>query len=185
MPAMLLLLAGVLVASSLVVHELGHWVALRRVGIRVSGISLGLGPALFRGTFLAVRLFPVGAALHMDAESWAAAPPASRFFAAMAGPAANLLFASVLAAAGIVENSPGLLLLAELNLWLACINLLPVPPFDGWQAALAATERWSGQPVPTAYQAKAARLGNALVYAIGATVLLYALTLFWRLTPLQ
>ena len=46
------------------VHELGHFLAARRCGIRVEEFSIGFGPALFsrerNGTRFTLRLVPLG-----------------------------------------------------------------------------------------------------------------------------
>ena len=46
-----------------IVHELGHFLAARAVGIRVMEFSLFLGPKLFSimrgGTTYSLRLFPI------------------------------------------------------------------------------------------------------------------------------
>jgi len=55
----LLILAGLIVA-----HEAGHFLAARWLGIRVSGFSIGFGPALVQkrrqGVLYALRLIPLG-----------------------------------------------------------------------------------------------------------------------------
>ncbi|QNJ02339.1 RIP metalloprotease RseP [Synechococcus sp. PROS-U-1] len=58
-------LAALLVLALLiVVHEAGHFLAATLQGIRVSGFSIGFGPALIkkqrRGVTYALRLFPLG-----------------------------------------------------------------------------------------------------------------------------
>ena len=58
-------LAALLVLALLiVVHEAGHFLAATLQGIRVSGFSIGFGPALIkrqrRGVTYALRLLPLG-----------------------------------------------------------------------------------------------------------------------------
>ena len=65
MTNLLTLLVAVLVFGLLVlVHELGHFLAARRCGIRVEEFSIGFGPALLsrekNGTRFTLRLVPLG-----------------------------------------------------------------------------------------------------------------------------
>ena len=59
---------GVLIA----VHELGHFMAAKAVGIRVNEFSIGMGPAYFkrqRGeTLYALRVLPIGGYCAMEGE---------------------------------------------------------------------------------------------------------------------
>lgn len=54
------------------IHELGHFMMARRVGIRCPRFALGFGPKLFsffwRGTEFSVRLFPLGGYVMMLGE---------------------------------------------------------------------------------------------------------------------
>jgi len=63
------LVLGVLVF----VHELGHFIAARRVGVRVLTFSLGFGPKLFsfrRGdTEYCISVIPLGGYLKMAGEN--------------------------------------------------------------------------------------------------------------------
>jgi regulator of sigma E protease len=98
------------------VHELGHFLAARSVGVRVLCFSIGFGPALARfqygHTEFRLAMIPLGGYLKMlgdspdgstDAgsavESFAAQTPLRRAWIAFAGPLANLLLAWVLFAA--------------------------------------------------------------------------------------
>lgn len=172
--ALLFVAALILIASSLAVHEFGHWWVLRKLHIPVTGISIGAGPAIARYKTITLRLFPILVSLHFNPEDWQAAPAKGRLRAALGGPLASLCYAALLAAAGVAESSPGLMSLASLNIAIAAINLLPVPPLDGWQAMCACVEWMTGKPLPSKYLQRANRLGNAFIYGIGA-LLLYRL----------
>ncbi|MDQ7822675.1 MAG: M50 family metallopeptidase [Candidatus Eremiobacteraeota bacterium] len=54
------------------IHELGHFIMAKRVGVKVHEFALGFGPCLFsrkRGeTEYALRLFPVGGYVRMEGE---------------------------------------------------------------------------------------------------------------------
>ena len=98
------------------VHELGHLIGAKAVGIDVEAFSLGWGPKLlgrvWRGTEYRISVFPVGGYCRMKGEkSYASAleenrdtipyeqggfhtaAPWRRVVAMLAGPVANLLFA--------------------------------------------------------------------------------------------
>ena len=101
------LLAGLL-------HEVGHWAAIRALGGRV--IRLGLSST--------------GAELRLSAAH--PLPPWGMLLAALAGPGANLGVAWV--SIQLARRGAGLYFFAGLNLGLACFNLLPVRQLDGGRA---------------------------------------------------
>ncbi len=101
------------------VHELGHFIAARLSGIDVEAFSIGWGRPLFSKTIGGVEyrvgVFPVGGYCRMRGEAefreaitkghteiprdrgtFYGAAPLRRIFTALAGPAANVLFAVLL-----------------------------------------------------------------------------------------
>lgn len=88
------------------IHELGHFYAAKRCGIKVNTFSLGFGPKLIgvqRGeTEYRISLLPFGGYVQMEGESpveqtgapgeFASASIGNRAFVVAAGPAVNLLF---------------------------------------------------------------------------------------------
>ena len=88
------------------IHELGHFYAAKRCGIKVNTFSLGFGPRLVgfqRGeTEYKISLLPFGGYVQMEGENpseqtgapgeFASASIGSRAFVVAAGPAVNLLF---------------------------------------------------------------------------------------------
>lgn len=63
----------VLVLSALIfVHELGHFIAAKACGVRVTEFALGMGPAILKKqgkeTLYALRLFPIGGYCSMTGE---------------------------------------------------------------------------------------------------------------------
>ena len=88
------------------IHELGHFLAARRCGIRVDKFSIGFGPKLIgfkRGdTEYCVSLIPFGGFVKMPGENpeertgapdeFPSAPVSHRIFVAIAGPAMNVAF---------------------------------------------------------------------------------------------
>ncbi|MDE0686921.1 MAG: site-2 protease family protein [Candidatus Poribacteria bacterium] len=88
------------------IHELGHFYAAKRSGIKVNTFSLGFGPKLIGfqrdETDYRISLLPFGGYVQMEGESpteqtgaegeFASASIGSRAFVVAAGPAVNLLF---------------------------------------------------------------------------------------------
>lgn len=102
-----LFVLGVLV----IVHELGHFSAAKKLGIKVETFSIGLGPRVFglrRGdTDYRVSLFPLGGYVKMTEEPpkknferyslhFCERPPIDKIIVTLAGPVMNLLFAFML-----------------------------------------------------------------------------------------
>jgi Zn-dependent protease/predicted transcriptional regulator len=117
---------------SLVFHELSHSLVARRFGIPIRGITL----------------FIFGGVAEMTDE-----PPSakSELWMALAGPAASLLLAGLLAALAAVGESAwppavaGVVgYLAFINLLLAVFNLVPAFPLDGGRVLRAALWWWKG-----------------------------------------
>jgi regulator of sigma E protease len=115
------ILAFVFVIGVLVfVHELGHFLAARRIGVRVLKFSLGFGPRLVgftRGdTEYCVSIIPLGGYVKMAGEN--AEDPRSgqpdeflsktkweRFQVLIAGPAMNILLAVVVLAVVLMQGA--------------------------------------------------------------------------------
>jgi regulator of sigma E protease len=102
-----------LLGGLIFVHELGHFVAAKLLGVKVLKFSIGFGPRLFgfrRGeTEYLLALLPLGGYVKMAGDEPGAevppedrgrgfleAPPWKRFVIAFAGPAANLVFPVVI-----------------------------------------------------------------------------------------
>src|SRR5512137_776490 len=102
-----------LLGGLIFVHELGHFVAAKLLGVKVVKFSIGFGPRLLgyrRGeTEYVVSLLPLGGYVKMAGDEPGAevapedrgrgfleAPPWKRFVIAFAGPAANLAFPVVI-----------------------------------------------------------------------------------------
>lgn len=168
------LLACFLVLTPLLVHEAGHWALLRRRHVRIHQLWLGLGPVIFRLGRLHLGMFPVGAAVVPDPVQYEALRPLDRLAVALAGPAASALYATALWAwVPHVDHvhRAALNMLAWLNVWMAGVNALPLPPFDGFQALCAWYEH-RNRAIPRSWQLLSGRLGNGLLYSLGFYVLL-------------
>jgi len=103
---MLVFLTGL--AALIFVHELGHFLVARRVGVVVEKFSLGFGPKILGfksgGTEYLLSAIPLGGYVKMKGEDYdeasllekdtfAGAPVLSRMAIAFAGPLFNILFA--------------------------------------------------------------------------------------------
>lgn len=91
-----------------IVHELGHFLAAKKFGIKVEEFSLFVGPKLWsiqRGeTMYSIRLFPIMAYVKMEGEEGESTserafnnkPRYARALTAFGGPLANLILAAIL-----------------------------------------------------------------------------------------
>ncbi len=142
---------------SIVVHELGHLVAARSVGIGVR----------------AIRLDAIGGAAELER------PPGtgpSEMLVAAGGPAANLVLGGAsFALAGVLSGQAATvaLWLALVNLVLGVFNLLPGLPFDGGHILVGF--RWWRTGDKSKAIATAASVGRFLGYGlIGLGVVQFA-----------
>lgn len=119
-----LLLLSVITA----LHELGHYWAARKQGVKVDSFSVGMGPVLlrrqWRGTEWRLSLLPIGGYVQIDgmapeeapdgtlrhpSTGFAALPPLGRIGVLLAGPLVNLLLAiglmtATFSALGVTAN---------------------------------------------------------------------------------
>jgi Zn-dependent protease len=135
---------ALMVAASVIVHELGHAVVARRLGVPVSGIELHF----FGG-----------------AAGMAGMPrrPVDEIAVAAAGPAVSLAIAAVAHAAAALLGSPVLALLGTVNLVLGVFNLLPAFPSDGGRILRAWLARRRGLVRATE---TAVKVGRAVCIAL-------------------
>jgi Zn-dependent protease len=167
--------AAVLFFGSIVLHELGHALAARRVGIEVSGIDL----------------FFFGGVMKMSRDT---DTPGREFLVAIAGPLVTLGIVVVGTLAGITlfgavgfwdaarldSTAPSdvaqvlVSFLVSMNAMLLVFNLVPAFPLDGGRIARAAAWKLTGQ------RAKATRFAAAL--GQGFAMLLVGIGLYLSLT---
>lgn len=151
---------------SLILHELGHALVARRLGIRIEQIDLWFFGGIAR--------------MPRDPET-----PGGEFAIAIAGPLITLLVIVVCVAIGAalegsghfarvaglqagVQATPALLLLsfiAELNTVLLLFNLVPAWPLDGGRMARAAAWKLTGDR--NRATRASARIGQGLAYLLG------------------
>lgn len=103
-----ILMFGLLIA----VHELGHFVSAKLLGVRVNEFAIGMGPAIWRKqkgeTLYALRAFPIGGFCAMEGEDDASDDP--RAFGNKAGWKKFI----ILVAGSLMNFLAGLLILALL-----------------------------------------------------------------------
>ena len=169
-----LAIAVFLTLSPLVLHEMGHWMVLRRYGVEVREVWLGLGPKLYEAGWLRFGMLPIGGAVVPDPAAYAALAPMQRVWVALAGPLTSLAYGVVLLgiwlAAPDVVGVSALKLIAQLNFALALANIVPIPPLDGFHA-LSEWLAHRGRPLSPRTLNVATRLGNGMVYGIGFAIL--------------
>lgn len=111
---MSILLAILLLGILVTIHEFGHFISARSVGIEVMEFSIGFGPKLLgwkdkRGTDFSLRALPLGGycafygeddakgATQGDPRAYSAQPVWKRMFSVLMGPGMNFLLAFVVA----------------------------------------------------------------------------------------
>ena len=90
------------------IHELGHFIAAKKCGVKVNQFALGMGPAIFKKqkgeTEYSLRVFPIGGFCAMEGEdtesedsrAYNNKKPWQKAIIAFAGPAMNVVLALVL-----------------------------------------------------------------------------------------
>ncbi|MCR4314216.1 MAG: site-2 protease family protein, partial [Candidatus Uhrbacteria bacterium] len=117
------LLLFIIVLSLLVfVHELGHFVMAKRMGMKVEEFGFGFPPRLWgvkRGeTIYSINWIPLGGFVKIkgesgeqahDSDSFASKPAWKRFVVLIAGVAMNLVLAAVLFSIGYMAGLPSII----------------------------------------------------------------------------
>jgi regulator of sigma E protease len=105
---MFIVYAILIFAFLVFIHEFGHFVTARAVGIRVREFAIGMGPKLLKKqkgeTLYSLRVFPIGGFCAMEGEdedsddpkAFNNRPIPARALVLIAGSAMNILFAIVL-----------------------------------------------------------------------------------------
>ena len=190
-----MILAVCLIVSiplAIFVHELGHVVAARLVGVKVPRTSVGFGPLLFTyrdrfATHWDISLFLLGgystyapkvsrAGQIKGSTSGSHRDILSRLAIYCCGPIANLLFSIVILLALAVEGTafdvsfvtnPFLAFpytLCVLSVAIGLFNLLPIPPFDGWLICCLLYELLFDKPFSRQFGASSLIIGTGIIF---------------------
>lgn len=156
-------------------HEMGHWILLRKSKVSVKEVWMGLGPVIFEYKKLKIGMLPLGAAVVPDPVAFEKVPPFNKMKIALAGPAFSIIYAIVCLFIWYFNVSEdlgfkGFLWLAWLNVVIAFLNLMPIPPLDGFRAFVHYRE-FINKPVAEKTLSLAYRAGNGFLYGVGFFVL--------------
>ncbi len=111
--------------GTIAVHECGHAFAAAQTGNTVTHVRIGMGFTMFRSERITVGAIPVSG-LARWAPNVTTMTNGRRVAIALAGPAANLLVASVLVAVPAVRHSGFGFILIGAHAFMGLTNLVPV-----------------------------------------------------------
>lgn len=146
------------------IHELGHYIFLKRYNISIISYGIGFGPTLWKIGKFEIKFFPIGA--YIQPENLDDIHPVKKFNIAMAGPMISIFYSVLLMLISFYYKSYGLDMLALFNFYFALFNLAPIPPMDGWIMLQAVMERMN-RPIPLSAKRIANRVGNGVVWGLG------------------
>ena len=129
---MVFVLIGIIVFGVLIaVHELGHFLTAKLLGVKVNEFSVGMGPAIFSrekgDTLYSIRALPIGGYCAMEGEDDDSADPHSF------GRASGWRKVLILCAGAAMNFVTGLIILAILLFQLSAIRMPAIVAFlDGY-----------------------------------------------------
>jgi Zn-dependent protease len=139
-----------------VLHELGHAVVARQLGVHVTGIELG---------------FLGGAAKMANLPR----TPRHELLIAAAGPAVSLMLGGAFLGLGLALGTPFVATLGVINLIIAAFNLIPALPMDGGRILRALLVPRFGYVRATDIAVMVARIAAVGFVVIGLTLPAYQL----------
>jgi membrane-associated protease RseP (regulator of RpoE activity) len=176
------------ILSVILVHESGHYIMGRILGYRMPVFSIGMGPRAkhlftYAGTQFIVSWLPIGGYVlfdDIDKVSYDAATLRRTLWRDVAvyaaGVLANLVSALVVSVIYYNWMREGILNLSWLEFWdesvdlfifasifIACVNMIPLPPLDGGRIAFALIEIVRNRPIHVGVKESIFVLGTVLV----------------------
>jgi regulator of sigma E protease len=116
------LLSFFTLSLTIVLHELGHYLAFVSFRIPVKKISLGFGPTLFRWRKFRLKTLPLGGYVEPNEDAALKAWP--MFFVYLAGPGINLLVAYITALTVISKLDPITFIKFVFGLWFQVVGIV-------------------------------------------------------------
>jgi regulator of sigma E protease len=116
------LLSFFTLSLTIVLHELGHYLAFVSFRIPVKKISLGFGPTLFRWRKFRLKALPLGGYVEPDEDAVLKAWP--MFFVYLAGPGINLLLGYLAALTVNSKLDPITFIKFVFGLWLQFVGIV-------------------------------------------------------------
>lgn len=173
------LIAMGLILVFLAIHEAGHYVALKWFKQDIQYFGVGFGADVFRWNKFRIKMFPIGAFIQPTSQ-YEKLSSKEKLIVAAAGPFANILFALLMYLVAILnlENnhySHALMIMTNINIGLALVNLIPIPPLDGWIILVNYLDIIK-KPFSSKQLYWAGRLGNGIMYGFGTFLLLRIFT---------
>lgn len=175
---------GILALLSLLIliHELGHLVAAKLVGIPVASFSVGFGPKVWKCRYgrveYSLRALPLGGFVAPAVDDWefSTIPLHKRLTYFLGGPLANLLVTlPIFAALNVLErgvSAYNLLVAPLLQLFAACWQLLGILP-----GLLTRPESLSGVVGIVVEGGRLAQAGMVLEFGLSLSISLAVLNL--------
>lgn len=120
----------------LVLHEYGHIYAMRRLGMRIDKVVLGMfkvGSLRWRGLTYEFGLAPVLA--YCVSKDFEISDTNRRAWVALAGPAATAATGLFFYAAWALTDHWLMRVCVQGSVILFLTNIIPLPPLDGWTVA--------------------------------------------------
>lgn len=74
-----------------VIHEVGHYLMSRKLGLHPDLFKIGVGPVIFKKGILEITLFPFSGMVNHPDQEWAVLSQHQQNMIAVAGPAVNLI----------------------------------------------------------------------------------------------
>lgn len=163
-----LLLSVILFSLCIFIHELGHYILIKRYNISIISYGIGFGPTLKKFGKFHLKFFPIGA--YIEPENLDLLDPVKKFYIAMAGPLISIVYSIFLMLISFYYKNYGLDMLALFNFYFALFNLMPIPPMDGWVMTQAVCERIN-KPLSPKIKSVANRVGNGVIWGLGFLII--------------